>query len=90
MDDLVGKMFRFSGDNGPAGIIRFQANGTIGNYYHPNETYWEFDGNCLTVLSADKNTRCKYVQAWRDYYGKWQMQGVFNWEKGHRHYLAEL
>ena len=90
MEDLVGKMFKFSGDYGPYGIIRLQADGTIGNYSHPNESYWEFDGNCLIVLRKDKKGKVKYAQAWRDYYGKWQMQGLVDWDKTHRHYLAEL
>lgn len=89
MEDIVGKLFRFSNDEGPLGMIKFEENGTIGNYTHDNEKFWEFDGQCLTVINFDKTIRCKYAQAWKDYNGKWQMQALWNKEKGHRHYLVE-
>ena len=89
-NEISGKMFRFANDEGPIGIIKFEENGTIGNHLHENEKFWEFDGHCLTVMNHDKSKRCKYVQSWRDYYGKWQMQALWNKENGHRHYLAEV
>jgi acetyltransferase-like isoleucine patch superfamily enzyme len=55
-DWLTSRFWIFSHLNGPiaARFLRFNRDGTIGNYDHPNEKYWKLEGETLLFLSFQK------------------------------------
>jgi hypothetical protein len=57
-------------------------------YNNPNEKFWSFDGDFLTVYNEKNEPTVKYVERILDFNGKWHLSGRFmKTDNGWRHYL---
>ena len=79
----------FLNDDGLLGNIKFNKGGSISVYDSEHERFWSFDGMFLTVMNWKKQPNVKYVDARRDFYGKWHLQGMYIGNQGWRHYLVQ-
>ena len=91
LSEIVNSHWKFSNDNGYLGYMTLKHDGTVSEYNNYNERFWTFDGRYLTLLNGSKKPTCKFIFAFRDYYGKWRLNGRFligntiGWE----HYLEQ-
>lgn len=77
-------------NDGYNGMIYFRPGGTLQGFNDFNTKYWTFDGLFLYVLNQKKVVTLKYTNSFRDYYGKWRLDGRFIPSSGWFHYLIQV
>jgi len=91
VDALLNSEWKFYNDNGLLGVIGFNENGKITLYDNNNERTWTIDTQgSLVIKRGDGVVSTKFVHAYRDYFGKWHLEGRFLLtNNGWRHYIIQ-
>ena len=84
-------VWEFRNENGKIANIKLLPGGRIGNYDHPNEHTWAWEGGNLVFKNVNGKVSCKFVNTWLDGKNKWRADGLFLLHKlnGWRHYLIQ-